>query len=356
MKQKISDFRSDTVTRPTPEMGKAMAEAVVGDDVLGDGPTVRALEEQAAALFGHQAALFVPSGVMGNTIALKCVLSPMQSVILEEQSHIMNYEEGNVAHLVGALPITLPSEKGCPDPVQVDWTIRSNAQDHRVPVAMLCLENTHNLCGGRVISLDEMSSVLEVCRRHGIHLHLDGARVFHAITALGCSPADMGSRCDSLMICLSKGLCAPVGSLLIGSKPFIAKARGIRKSLGGGMRQVGVLAAPGLIALNQMPMHLERDHRLAKILAEGLATLPRLQVRLPSVETNMVMVRTLDPVAYPLAEALARRGILCLPFDSSTLRLVTHHDLGEADVHRCLSAFGELTAPDLYQKLTNPSS
>lgn len=352
MNPKTADFRSDTVTRPTPEMRRAMAEAVVGDDVLGDDPTVRQLEQDAAVLFGHQAALFVPSGVMGNTIALKAVLRPMQSVILEERCHIMNYEEGNVAHLVGALPLTLPSEKGCPDPVQIDWTVRNNAQEHRVPVGMVCLENTHNLCGGTVTGLDEMSAVLEVCRRHRLHLHLDGARVFNAVTALGCRPDDIGARCDSLMVCLSKGLCAPVGSLLIGSGPFIKLARSIRKALGGGMRQVGVLAAPGLIALHQMPAKLEQDHRRARRLAEGLSTMSNLQVRLSSVETNMVMVRLKGATAYPLAQALEERGILCLPFDPSTLRLVTHQDVDDDDVDRCLSAFSELTRPDLYTKLT----
>jgi threonine aldolase len=352
MSQKIADFRSDTVTRPTPEMRRAMAEAVVGDDVLGDDPTVRQLEQDAAELFGHQAALFVPSGVMGNTIALKVLLRPMQAVILEERCHIMNFEEGNVAHLVGALPLTLPSENGCPDPVQIDWTIRHNAQDHRIPVGMVCLENTHNLCGGTVIRLEEMSAVQEVCRRHRQHLHLDGARVFNAVTALGCKPADIGARCDSLMVCLSKGLCAPVGSLLIGPAPFIRQARAIRKSLGGGMRQVGVLAAPGLIALHEMPQLLERDHRLARRLAEGLTGLANLQVRVNSVETNMVMVRLKGATAYPFAKALENQGILCLPFDASTLRLVTHHDVDEGDVDRCLSAFATLTRPDLYTKLT----
>ncbi len=348
MKQKVSDFRSDTVTRPTPEMRRAMAEAVVGDDVLGDDPTVKELEKRAAELFGHPTALFVPSGVMGNTIALKCVLEPMQSVIVEERCHIMNYEEGNVAHLVGALPIPLPSEKGCPDPARIEQTVETNAQEHRVPVAMVCLENTHNLCGGTVITLEEMSAVQAVCRRHKLHLHLDGARVFNAVTALGCKPADIGARCDSLMVCLSKGLCAPVGSLLIGTEAFIHKARSIRKSLGGGMRQVGVLAAPGLIALDQMPSGLERDHRLARELAIGLAGLPHLHLDPDAVATNMVMVR-LDGITAPdLSAGLARRGILCLPFDEHTLRLVTHHDIGSEDVEACLAAFRELTQDETF--------
>lgn len=352
MSKTAADFRSDTVTRPTPEMRRAMAEAVVGDDVYGNDPTVNELERQAAERFGHQAALFVPSGVMGNTIALKGVLRPMQSVILEQRCHIMNYEEGNVSHLIGALPLTLPSAKGCPSPEMIDQTIRDNAQDHRVPVGMVCLENTHNLCGGTVISLNEMSTVLEVCRRHGIPLHLDGARIFNAVTALGCSTQEIGQRCDSLMICLSKGLCAPVGSLLIGSAPFIRKARAIRKSLGGGMRQVGVLAAPGLIALNEMPSHLARDHRLARSLAENLSGLPRLNIQLQSVETNMVMVGLEDPIAEPFSAQLAERGVLCLAFDSKTLRLVTHHDIDEDDVARCITAFKEMTQPDIYEKLT----
>ncbi len=356
MSQGTADFRSDTVTRPTPEMRRSMAEAVVGDDVFGDDPTVNELERQAAERFSHQAALFVPSGVMGNTIALKCVLSPMQSVILEERSHIMNYEEGNVAHLIGALPLPLPSEKGCPDPDRIDRTICDNAQEHRVPVGMVCLENTHNLCGGTAITLNEMSKVHEVCKRHGLHLHLDGARIFNAVTALGCKPEEIGRRCDSLMVCLSKGLCAPVGSLLIGSIPFIRKCRAIRKSLGGGMRQAGVLAAPGLIALNQMPSHLARDHRLARSLAENLSEMPNLIIRLHSVETNMIMVGLNDPVAELFSARLAERGILCLPFDSRTLRLVTHHDIDEEDINRCVQSFRELTRPDLYAKLTECSS
>jgi len=353
MNKIVSDFRSDTVTHPTPEMRQAMAQAIVGDDVLGDDPTVQELERQAALLFGHQAALFVPSGVMGNTIALKCVLSPMQSVILEERCHIMNYEEGNVSHLVGALPLTLPSEKGCPDPVQIEWTIHNNRQEHRVPVGMVCLENTHNMCGGTIISLEQMSSIMNICRRHELHLHLDGARVFNAITALGCQPSDIGLHCHSLMVCLSKGLCAPIGSLLIGSSPFIRKARTIRKSLGGGMRQVGVLAAPGLIALNQMPAELQKDHQLARRLAQGLSELPNIHINLSSVETNMIMVRMKGPFAYPFSEALAKQGVHCFPFDEVTLRLVTHHDLSTENIDHCLSIFRKLTAPKLYQKLTN---
>ncbi len=356
MSQTVSDFRSDTVTRPTPDMRQAMAKAIVGDDVLGDDPTVRELEQQAAERFGHQDALFVPSGVMGNTIALKCVLKPMQSVILEERCHIMNYEEGNVSHLVGALPIPLPSVKGCPDPLLIEKTIQNNAQEHRVPVGMVCLENTHNLCGGTVITLDEMSTVMELCERHSIHLHLDGARVFNAITAIGCRPADIGSRCHSLMFCLSKGLCAPIGSVLVGSQPLISQARAIRKSLGGGMRQVGVLAAPGLIALNRMPKELEKDHRLAKTLAKKLALLPKLSINIDSVESNMIMVHLNDPVAYPFSEELYKLGIHCFPFDRETLRLVTHHDLGDDDVEHCLNAFRELTTADLYQTISNPVS
>jgi threonine aldolase len=331
-----SDFRSDTVTRPTPEMRRAMAEAVVGDDVLGDDPTVQRLEEAFARLVGKEAALFVPSGSMGNLIGISVHARPGEAVLMEEWGHSFNFEAGGPGRFAGVMIRTLPSDRGVLDPEAVRrWCFPGSL--HMPRTALLVVENTHNFHGGRVTPLDRMKALREVTAEKGVRIHVDGARLWNACAATGTRPAEFAAEADSVSACLSKGLAAPVGSVVAGSREFVAEARRARKTLGGGMRQAGILAAAGLVALERMRDRLVDDHRRAKRLAEGLAALPNFDIDPARVETNILFVGWKgDGPVQGVVDRLKARGILTMAPDPSRLRLLTHNDVDDDDVARLL--------------------
>lgn len=341
--REVADFRSDTVTRPTPAMREAMANAAVGDDVFEDDPTVQELEARAARRFGKDAGLFVPSGTMGNLIALMVHARPGEEVLVEERSHTYNNEVGGAGAVAHVLTRTLPSERGALDPEQVRRACRGGNL-HNPRTALLVVENTHNFWGGAVVPLERLRALREVTRAAGVAVHLDGARIFNACVATGTAPAAWGEVADTVMFCLSKGLGAPVGSVLVGPRDWIERARRARKTLGGGLRQVGVLAAPGLLALEDGPAHLARDHARARALAEGMARLPGALVDVAACETNIVFLRTArGPGGYgPLVEGLRARGVLAAPLGELGVRFVTHRDVDDQDVARALAALREL--------------
>ena len=340
----ISDFRSDTVTRPTPDMRRAMAEAVVGDDVLGDDPTCQELEALAAGIMGKEAALFVPSGTMGNSIAVKAWTHELEEVILEARSHIYNMESTHITFISRVTPRPLGSRRGAMDPDEVEANVRKPSV-HTPQTTLVCVENTHNNLSGAVLPLANLKAVRAIADKHGIKVHMDGARIFNASTASGVPVKDYAALADSVMFCLSKGLSAPVGSMLAGPRNFIDFARRIRKALGGGMRQVGVLAAPGIIALTEMTGRLGQDHARAKKLAAAIAGLPGVRVNLADVETNIIIFELAHPrvsIAEFLAELRKRRVLALAPFGG--VRMVTHKDIDDEDVERAIAAFHEILA------------
>jgi len=318
------DLRSDTVTWPTDEMREAMARAEVGDDVYGDDPTVNELEALGARLTGKEAALFVPTGTFGNQLALFTHCRRGTEVILGDDCHIVAHEAGAASVIAAVQLRTLASREGELDPVEVESRIRPAGDIHYPDTSLICLENAHGC--GRVLPLSYMDSIRAVADRHGLPTHLDGARLFNAAAALGVEAREIASRADSVMFCLSKGLCAPVGSLLAGTKAFIEAARRKRKLMGGGMRQAGVLAAAGLLALGPMRERLAEDHRNAAALAASLAGLPGIRILGSGVRINMVFLE-IRGLSYPEAfsAALKARGILVNPPEGGALRLVTHY-------------------------------
>jgi len=337
------DLRSDTVTKPTPAMRRVMAEAEVGDDVYGEDPTVNRLQEKAAEITGTEAALFVPSGTMGNQVAIAVHTRPGQEVIVEATSHIYNVEMATMARFSGVQPRVVFGERGVFSAEQVRHAIRPKLY-YLAQTGLVCLENTHNAAGGRIWPLSVARGILEVAHAHGIPVHLDGARIFNASVATSVPVSELVRGFDSVMFCLSKGLGCPVGSLLCGSREFIEEARRVRKALGGGMRQAGILAAAGLYALEHHVERLAEDHENARILAQGLSEIPCLSVTPP--ETNIVMVEILrGPTAAELAERLKRRGVLVAPAGAGTearkLRLVTHLDVSRTDILRTIDLFWE---------------
>ena len=335
------DLRSDTVTRPTPEMRRAMAEAEVGDDVFGEDPTVNRLQERAAELLGFEAALWVPSGVMGNEIAMRVLTEPGQEVLAEERSHVVQYELAGMAVLSGVMPRVVPGDEGRLTPESVRAAIRPYMY-LRSDLGMAVIENTHNLAGGSLYTVDQTAAVVTACREAGLRVHVDGARLWNAAVALGVAPADLVRGADSVMVTLSKGLCAPAGSLLVASKERIQKARRVRKQFGGGMRQVGILAAAGIVALDTMIPRLAEDHDNARLLASALARCRGLRVA--SAPTNIV-VATLDGRRAPdVVAAAAERGVLVTAMDAVTLRLVTHRDVARADCERAAAVLTHLLA------------
>ncbi len=339
----LIDLRSDTVTLPTPAMRAAMAAAEVGDDVYGEDPTVRRLEERAAELLGTEAALFVPSGTMGNQVAIACHTYPGQEVIVEASSHIYNVELGTMARFSGVQPRVLVGDRGVFTAPQVALAIRPDLY-YLSPTGLVCLENTHNAAGGRIWPLDGAREVLALAHARGIPVHLDGARIFNAAVALGVPAGELAAGFDSVMFCLSKGLGCPVGSVLCGSRAFIAEGRRVRKALGGGMRQAGILAAAGLYALEHHVDRLAEDHLHARLLAEGLAQVPGLSVVPP--ETNIVLFRIeRGPDAAELCERLRARGVLASPAGAGTspreIRMVTHLGISRPDVERTVDLVGE---------------
>jgi threonine aldolase len=322
------DLRSDTVTKPDAEMRRAMAEAEVGDDVYGEDPTVAKLEEEAAAALGFEASIFVPSGTMGNQIALHLLGRPGFEIICDAISHIFRFEMGAMAALSGLLPRTLASPRGLLDPAAVEAAIEKDPTFHAC-TGLLSVENTHNIAGGVVYDRPRLESLLDVARRHGLPVHLDGARIFNAAVALGTSAAALAAGFDSAMFCLSKGLGAPVGSMLCGPRDFIRDAHRVRKMLGGGMRQAGVIAAAGLIALRKGPGRLAEDHENAKRLALALAGLPGVEIDPASVQTNILVCRVGEEQGYT-AGFLARlreAGVLASRVSVDQARFVTHRDV-----------------------------
>jgi threonine aldolase len=336
---KVIDLRSDTVTKPTPAMRRAMAQADVGDDVFGEDPTVNRLQERAAELFGREAALFVPSGTMGNQIAIKVHTQPGDEVILEEASHIFNSEMAMMAAFSGVIPRPIPSERGWLRWEQIESAIRPNVY-YYAQTRLICLENTHNFKGGSVYPLEWAREIIEKAHERGLKVHLDGARIFNAAVATGRSVKELTEGFDSVMFCLSKGLGAPVGSMLVGSAEFIEKARRVRKMLGGGMRQVGILAAAGLYALEHHIERLAEDHENAQILAQALREIP--EVQLEPVETNIIIFELTKTPAEKLITELKKRNILALAIGPRRVRLVTHLDVSRADVLRAACALQEI--------------
>ncbi len=322
------DLRSDTVTRPDPEMRRAMAEAEVGDDVYGEDPTVAKLEEEAAAALGFEASVFVPSGTMGNQIALRLHGRPGDEVVCDALSHIFRFEMGAMAALSGLMPRTLASPRGLLDPAAVEAVIDRDPTFH-ARTGLLSVENTHNIAGGVVYDRPRLESLLDVAKRNGLPVHLDGARIFNAAAALGASAAALAEGFDSVMFCLSKGLGAPVGSMLCGSRPFIHEARRTRKMFGGGMRQAGIIAAAGLIALRKGPGRLAEDHENARRLALALAEVPGVEIDPASVQTNILVCRIGDGQGRS-AGFLARlkaNGVLASQVSADQIRFVTHLDV-----------------------------
>jgi threonine aldolase len=330
------DLRSDTVTRPTPAMRRAMAEAEVGDDVFGDDPTVHRLEERVADLLGKEAAVFVPSGTMGNQIALRTLTQPGDEVLVEGQAHIYYYEAGGPAALSGVMCRCLTGRRGVFSGADVESVLRP-ADVHFAPTRLVCVENTHNRGGGKVWSLTEIEDVAHAARRHGLALHLDGARLWNASVAQGVPERDYAAPFDTVNVCFSKGLGAPVGSALAGTRDLIRRARRFRKQFGGGRRQAGILAAGALHALEHHRARLAEDHTHARRLAEALADLPDVTVDPTGVETNLVRIGVVAGRAPALAARLHERGVWMLPTGPDTLRAVTNLDVSAADLETAIA-------------------
>ena len=336
----LIDLRSDTVTRPTPEMRAAMAAAEVGDDVYGEDPTVNLLEKRAAEIFGREAGLFVPTGTMGNQIAIRLLTRPGQEVICESRSHILDWEMATTAVFSGCLIRAVPTQSGTLTWAEIEPVIHKKGS-FRAATGLIEIENTANLTGGRCTTLPVTEEIWAEAKERKLPVHLDGARIFNASTALGVDVKKLTRGFDTVMFCLSKGLCAPVGSMLVGSKELMDQARIYRKALGGGMRQVGVLAAAGLIALEKMPARLHEDHANARLLAEALSNIECVEIDLDSVETNIVIFKVTGGVsATDLVARLKGRGVLASTLGPSMIRLVTHHDVTRAD---CVKAAEILT-------------
>ena len=333
------DLRSDTVTKPTPAMRRAMAEAEVGDDVYGEDPTVNRLQERAAEIFEKEAAIFVPTGSMGNQTAVKLHTKPGQEVVIEERGHIYNFEMATMSAFSGVIarPVHSQDGSGILTWDEIAGAIHANAAYYVAPTGLIALENSHNLAGGSVLTRDRTQNICDRAHAMKLPVHLDGARIFNAATALGESVAELARPADSVMFCLSKGLGAPVGSMLLGAREFIDEARVVRKMLGGGMRQAGVLAAAGLIALEETPKRLPEDHENAKRLAQGLAELPGIKIDPEKVVTNIVIfdVSETGIAADEICARLRERGVLASGFGSS-IRMVTHYDVSRADIDTTL--------------------
>lgn len=336
----IVDMRSDTLTLPTDEMRAAMAAAPVGDDVYGEDPTVNRFEEMAAEKAGKEAAVFTPTGSMGNLISLLAHTSRGEQVVLEARAHIYVHEVGSVSSVAGLLPKLIPSKRGAIDPAELKAAI-----SHAFPrTTLVCVENTHNGHGGTVLTEEEMAAIAAVARENGLRVHLDGARIFNAAVALGTDARTLTRHADSVMFCVSKGLSAPVGSVVCGSKKFVARARSFRKLVGGGMRQAGVLAACGIIALEKMIDRLADDHRRARTLAEAVAGMGGLGVDLSTVQSNMVYVdgRPLELDGPRLAKELAARGVIGNARPPHEVRLVVNRHHTDADIESVIGAVKDL--------------
>jgi threonine aldolase len=336
------DLRSDTVTKPTPAMREAMASAEVGDDVYGEDPTINRLEKEAAEVFGKEAAIFVPTGTMGNQIAIRLHTQHGQEVICEARSHVLDWEMAMMAAFAGCTARTVAAERGILTWEHIKPAIGAKIY-YRAQTALICLENSHNMAGGTVTPLDVMEGVWAGAREAGLPVHLDGARVFNAAAALGIDVAKLTSGFDTVMFCLSKGLGAPVGSMLVGSRKAIAQARIHRKALGGGMRQAGILAAAGLIALREMPKRLAEDHANARLLAEAVAGQAKVaEIDMGAVQTNIVIFKLKnDGDAAGFTAALMEKGVLVSAIGPHAVRFVTHYDVDREACTRAAAIVSE---------------
>ncbi len=343
-KMEIIDLRSDTVTKPTPAMRRAMAEAEVGDDVYLEDPTVNRLQERAAEIFDKQAALFVPSGTMGNQICVKLHTRPGTEVVVEERSHIFNYEMGASAAISGATLRPVRGQDGLLNWDLINGAIHHGAPYYVTPTSLIALENSHNMNGGSVMPLSVSQEVCGRAQALGLPVHLDGARIFNASVALDASVAELARPFASVMFCLSKGLGAPVGSMIVGKKDFIREAVSVRKMLGGGMRQVGVLAAAGLIAIEETPKVLPEDHANAKRLAEGLAEMRGVSIDPERAQTNIVIFDIAETglTTARFAAELKSRGVLANGINAREMRMVTHYDVNRDDIERTLAIVSEV--------------
>lgn len=340
------DLRSDTVTWPTPAMREAMANAAVGDDVLGEDPTVNRLEALSAERFGKEAGLFVPSGTMANLVAILAYCGRGDEVILGDKAHTFGYEVGSVAALGGVHPYTVPVQ---PDGTlrleDIRGAIRDPHNVHFPPTRLIALENAQCGVGGMPLTPEYTAQVAALAAEHGLKVHIDGSRIFNAAAALGCDVRDLAAPADSVAFCLSKGLCAPVGSVVVGDAGFIHTARRMRKALGGGMRQAGVLAAAGLIALCEMAGRVHEDHATARQLAEGLATIPGIEIEPEKVRINIVFFRLADGVplsAFEVAERLKQRHVWVGARDARRFRAVTHYYITPEHIEQVIAAFREV--------------
>ncbi len=340
------DLRSDTVTLPSPTMREAMYRAEVGDDVYKEDPTINRLQELAAQMTGKEAALFVPSGTMGNAVSLLSHAGRAEAVMVGNQSHIYRYEVGGASTLGGSPMYVVPTDaNGMLDLHQIEIGISDGSDEHAAPTALLCIENTHNRCGGAVLSIEQLTALADLAHAHHVKVHMDGARIFNAATALGVPASVLAGTVDSMMFCLSKGLSAPVGSMVVGSREFIWKAHRMRKLLGGGMRQAGILAAAGIVALEQMVARLEEDHENCKKLAFGLADFPQIEIDVNRVSTNIVNFAVLDHQQQHLSDAetqrflteTAQHGVLMGTMGEGTIRAVTHYGIDAADITNALN-------------------
>ncbi len=337
------DLRSDTKTKPTEAMRQAMAEAEVGDDVDREDPTVNKLEAVAAELLGKETGLLVTSGTQGNIVSLLSLTESGQKLILEQDAHMFHYERGGVARLAGLMVHTLPGRYGTMDPEEVETAIWPD-EIHRAPTGAVALENTHNRAGGTCLSVGHTNDICEIAHRHGVPVHIDGARIFDAAVALGVEARELVADADSVTFCLSKSLGAPVGSVICGEAAFITRAREYRKILGGGMRQAGIIAAAGLVALEQELPRLHEDHQKARRVAEVLAALPGVRLDLATVQTNMVLfeLHRDDVTAMQLCERLAGYDINAKPRSEVEIRFVLHRDISFSDTERVCVALEEV--------------
>ena len=339
---KLIDLRSDTVTQPTPEMRRAMAEAEVGDDVYGEDPTINRLEQRSAEIFGKEAAIFVPTGTMGNQIAIRLHTEHGQEVICESRGHIVDWEMGMVSAFSGCQLRTVAAERGILTWAHIRTAIAPSIY-YRAQTGLISLENSHNIAGGTVTPLPVFEEIWEEAGKLGLPLHLDGARIFNAATVLGVSVAEVSRGFNTVNFCLSKGLCAPVGSMLVGSRADIDRARAFRKALGGGMRQAGILAAAGLIALEKMTGRLAEDHANARFLAERVATMKGADIDLGGVQTNIAMFQLAGAGdASAFVGELKKHGVLAGTVGPHSVRLVTHHDVDRAACERAAAILSGL--------------
>src|SRR6266571_169346 len=342
----VIDLRSDTVTLPTPEMREAMYRAEVGDDVYHEDPTVNRLQEMAAERMGKEAALFVASGTMGNTAAVLSHAGRGEAIIVGDKSHIYHFEVGGASTLGGSPMQVVPTNaNGMLDLQQVEISISDGSDEHSAPTALLCIENTHNYCGGTVLNVEQIEALSSLAHAHGVAVHMDGARIFNASIALGVPVSTLARTVDSMMFCFSKGLSAPVGSIVVGSKEFIKRAHRMRKLLGGGMRQAGIIAAAAIVALEQMVERMAEDHENCKRLAHGLADIPQIDIDLERVVTNILVFSVRNSQQQPLTEAetmqfLAKaqeHRVLMGHIGQGRIRAVTHYGVDDQDITTALA-------------------